>query len=127
MADTSTFELVITSSDFSLLLGHHQFTCHIEETQPDGTVVEGTPQVYGIEVSALQSRFGNDLEQWLAWVQAQMLGQYQARVAVHQEILQWRGRRMAIAPIIAPSTEQPVQANVSRRQRRRRLNRARLK
>src|ERR1700730_1181452 len=122
MADASTFELVITARDFSLLLGHHQVTCHIEETQPDGTVLEGTPQVYGIEISVLQSRFGNDLEQWLAWVQAQMLSQYQARVAVHQEILKWKGMRRAITPKVtsqvAPSTGQPVQANVSRRQRR---------
>lgn len=116
-ASASTYELVITNSDFSLLLGHHQFTCHIEETQPDGTVIEGTPKVFGIEISVLQSRFAGDIEQWLTWVQTQMLSQHQARMAVHKEILQWKGRRVAIAlPVPTPQG--------SRKLRRRRAHRA---
>jgi hypothetical protein len=96
MPDASIYALIVTASDYSTLIGHHQFTCHIEETLPDGTITRSTPETFGIEWRALQSRFGGEIERWRDWVQAQMLSRHQARMAVHKEILQWRGQKYPI-------------------------------
>jgi hypothetical protein len=94
--DVSTYAMVITASDLSRLTGHHNFACHIEETRPDGTVVHGVPEVWGIEYRALQSRFAGSIEQWRDWVQAQMHSRHIARMAVHAEILDWQGKTYPI-------------------------------
>jgi hypothetical protein len=112
------YELVITASDLSNLTGHHNFTCHIEETQADGTIVRGVPEVFGIEWRALQSRFGGDINQWRDWVQAQMHTRHIARMAVHTEILSWQGTRYAIAPPVEQSHQRSGQQRKHHRRRK---------
>jgi hypothetical protein len=118
MAGASTYKLVITACDYSVLIGHHQFTCHIEETLPDGTIIHGTPEVNGISVQALQSRFGGNLEQWRDWVQSRMLALHLIRRDVHTEILQWRGMRLPIEVPIVPSTVRSPQQRQHHRRRK---------
>jgi hypothetical protein len=117
-ASDSAYTLVVTASDYSTLTGHHQFTCYIEETQADGTVIRSTPEVWGIEVSALQSRFANDINQWRDWVQTQMQTRHLTRMAVHKEILGWAGQRYAITPFVAPIVVPPKVLPVPQWQRR---------
>jgi hypothetical protein len=96
MADIEpTYTLVITASDITGI-GHHQFTSYIEETTPTGEVIKGTPAVFGIDPTVLQSRFAGDPEQWRTWVAGEMLKRHKTAQAVHAEVLKWKGQKVPV-------------------------------
>ena len=92
----SKFQLVVTAGNLSGVTGHHEVTCHIEETCDDGTVVKGIPEVYGIEVHALTKRHSGDISQWRNWVAKEMLAKHKRRAVAHTEVMRWAGKKFFI-------------------------------
>ena len=76
--------------------GHHTVQVHIEETLDNGTVVHGTPEVYGCESIALERRHGGKIEAWREWVAREMLAKHKRRALAHAEIMGWSGQRFDI-------------------------------
>lgn len=97
MADpVTTYNFCVVSSDISGITGHHSIEAYIEQIT-DGEKV-GTPvsEVHGIEVRALDVKYHGDINAWRDAVAAEMLERHKRRQMVHNEVIQWRGKKFSL-------------------------------
>jgi hypothetical protein len=92
----STYKLVVDNGSLSGVTGHHTIQCHVEETLDDGTIVQGIPEVFGIEAIALQRAHDGDPVKWRTWVAGVMADRHKRRQLAHAEIMQWSGKKFDI-------------------------------
>ena len=84
------------SGDLSGTTGHNTIQCRIIETRGDGTIIQGTPETYGIEVEALRRRHDGNIYAWRKWVGEQMKAKHVIRMAANQEVLKWRDQKIEL-------------------------------
>jgi hypothetical protein len=98
MANTaSTYRLIVIGADLTGVTGHHTIHTRIEETAADGETLLGVPDTFGIEIVALERRFGGDIEKWRDWVGATMLKRHQNRMSVQTKVLDWQGQKFDVS------------------------------
>ena len=97
----STYKLVVTSSGINGTTGHHTINVYVQETRDDGTIIDGVPEVHGIEAVALGLKFGtnpNNVDKWREDVGRIMLDRHIRRSLAHAEISTWHGKKFDIQP-----------------------------
>ena len=93
----SQYSLHILNVGMNGVTGHHEIEARIEEIAQEGHTIQGVPEVYGIEPTVLQTRFGGDLLKWRSENAGKKLKRHLAHSALQGEILKWKGEKVAVA------------------------------
>jgi len=95
------YQLKIENPSVDGVTGHHTVEVYIIEQADSGDAgngggsvetILGIKEKYGIESSALDLRYGGDVNQWLADVGREMLEKHQRRRSAHHELANLHGK-----------------------------------
>jgi hypothetical protein len=94
----SKYQLKIEKPSVDGTTGHHTILVHIIELTDSNQTIAGIKETYAIESTALDLKFGGDIQKWLQWVGQEMLTKHVRRTQSHMELISLNGKTIDLDP-----------------------------